>query len=1403
MQKQVTITINIDTKDTVNALSGIQKSMRDLTESANNTSKGGAQGSRQWIQSLTDVAAGVGLIKGAFDTLYGVAMKFYDDVIGANLRLQDLVISSATAIAGTNKVFADGIELTDPVERIKILFGDIEDAFENIREQTFALSGVTSQDVLPLFEILSTQISNVGGGIEEAADLAVKFAAGLDVVGVPLSSARQEINSILRGTIDVNSRLGQTLGISNELVNQWKTQGTVVEELNKRLEAFLAGNALKAQTFGGVLSNIQELFQEFPRLLGVPLLDPLIEAGKRFYSVLLQNRELLQEIAGNLGSFLGSIAQTIVEVGTNIARSFGPAVEAVGDLGAAIDQDLVLSIVDDLGIMIQTVAAGFAEATKWAIQLTGTVLPPLLETIKSITSTTIEGFQALVDLAAIVSGGLTGQQVANLDAATALTNEFGSLVETVNSGSALAEGSLEAFRAQLEQLGSQGALTSADIEFYEQTLERLEAQNAAIVASNADVEITFESIQTAANAARIAAEEFKRAQSESRLSQITDELALQQQINEQEITNANQIAAEKLRIERENNERILAAAKERLEVLLMDETLNRDTIIEVKSTIAKQELALAQSVQRERDQLLKQEQEQIQANAKEQNLAIEQQKQLLELQREANSDRIAAFQQESQLLAANAQLREGSLRSEVEAAQLTLQRAQGTEAVVAATQQLQQAQRALEEEQRTNQQAALEREGELIEIKRQGSQLALDLQLAENEARQAGIQAELAQLEARRAAIGELTVLEEAQVNALNQQAAALGQVRDILVENKSQTDQQAAAEQEILGIRQQTLEITAASRDQITDITQLLALQRAEQEALAVSQQARLRLLENEISITQKLSQADSVRAKSLSDQIQVLEMQNQRLGESEARNQQIAQLRREAAKIEADQVEAQARAAVQRERLELARLEVQRESVNLEIQQTEALIQQLRLRGESVEAEQAKLNVLRAQLEAVGSLARAQQGVVSETEKAAASARKLADEMRRTQENAKAAAQSVERSTVALQSSVKGSLGGIQQMADAILGLGGQIDSELIDKLDKAGSKIGDQNNLWSRTARIFGRLGAEANNRTIQLARQVELAKAQVEAYEGMIDVDKQLQGYITQLGLSGRALQPAIDQKRALRDLAQQVADEAERRLQIEQQIIIPLQRQIEVSRGRIEVLGLQNQLIGLQLGNIDRQIEQAREQGKSEEEIAKLVERRTRLIERQQILQARIAELQTKEKILQLELTIATEKQNNADQKRIRNLEEQLNLLQQIAREQAKIQSEIRTSARESRGSSNSEERPISFASGGRFNTGDTIQVGDNPDGSRNATTEIIKMTGPGFVIPRASINPVINQSAPSVTVNSPGISDARIVSGLGEVKNLLKASLMLQGSGGGGGGRRGGNSLRNFVLANA
>jgi len=1374
MDKDLRIVVSVEEKEARSALDRLKQAVTDLQE-------GAAKGGQKWIQSLADVSAALSLAQQGFSALSAAAQAFYSSAIAQNLELERLILSSATAIAGTSQVFRDGIEITEPLQKIQALTGEVQKAFDYIREETFKLSGVTSNDVIPLFEVLASKISSVGGGIQDAADLSVKFAAGLSVIGVPLAQARQEINSIISGTIDANSALAKTLGITNEQVRQWKTQGTLIEEVNSRLQVFLAGNELQAKTLDGITSNIRELVQEFFRLMGAPLVEPLVDGFRRVYDLLLANREALREIATAVGERLGAAFRFVVGVVEQIGSKLGTALQ---DALARFDLGKLEQLMADLGQFAAAAAQGLAEVGSWVIRLSGELLPPLINTVADLVRTTAEGFQGLIDLAAVLGGGLTKSQVDALDAATQLAQEFGKLVDSVVGGSRLAEGSLEQFRAKLEDLAAQGALTAKDVEFYNQALERLEQRNQELASSTGEAELSLRSMQQALLDAQAAAQVYKETVEQINLEALEQQLELQQKINQGELVNAQEIAAAKLRIERETTQAILDAAKERLKVLLQDEQANAEAIMKVKTEIAKLELKLAEQIQKEKENQLQAEIEKIKLASNERQRALEQEQDLLRVRKEAIQDSLAAAEREAKAAQAAQLLRDQAIRFEQELARLAVQRAQGTTAIVDATQQLATIQRQAAEAQRQKQLEEIERTRELIELRHQGSLVELELQQRSVQARLEGIQAEIQALKEREAVVGSLSDMERDRLQTLEAQADSLQTSLRLLAENRQQLEQQREAELRVLELRQQQVQTLAQQQNTLTSLNQLLDQQRAYLDAIRVAQETQLASARAAIEVQRTLGEADRYRIQALQQQIEILRRQNETLGESEERRRRLGSLEQELARLQVQQAVRQAEIAAQQEQLELRRLENQRKILEVQRHQTEELIRRLELEGRSAEIERAKLEALRAQTAELNRQIAAQRQVAEAAQQAAEQIKQAATAAREFSSAAGQASQAFGVTSV----NVANFSAATQQLRSVIQTLGVDFD-QIKAKANAAGVSMKDMFAL--------GFAGASP-----------------------LSEEAKQIQKILDQITVSAAKLQGTLNQgiqfteayKTRLNSLLQVYDDlraRAQRLLEVERERIPVLREQIQALGRQAGQLQLASELVSAQAKLIDIQIQKAKERGASEAEINALLAQREQKMREAQVLQAKMNELKAQEKVLELEIALARERAINANSKQAALLQQQLEIARQIVATYSQIRQEVESGTAKARPPAGAPALSgsgipsgaggrlgIPMARGGPFRAGELLQVGDNPDGTPNRTTEWIRLSAPGTVLTSADSIKVVDRQQPA-----PSFNDGRIVAGLGKLQDLLRAALSVPPASPGM-PVTGGMSLRDFVLAN-
>jgi hypothetical protein len=325
----------------------------------------------------------------AVQSLGAAAQPVYDALIGSNERLNAQILSSQTNLASATKISVGGQEVTDPTAKINATRDAVKAALKQVEQDTQELVGVTSSQVNELFQITLTNASVIGNqskqfpdAIAAATSLTKGWAASLKVIGVPLNQARQEINSILKGQVDQNSILAKNLNITNDQVRQWQSQGTLVDELNKRLDVFVAGNAIAARSVEGIGSNIQDLIERLSRTAGAPFLDTLIDALAAVEKYLKSNEKAIT-------SFFVELANEAVRAGTTIGQAFAPAGKTLLEIG------------QNLGPIATRAINGIAQVFIGLAQVIG----PLAQLLGGIV-------KVLADLANTDLGGLVVQTAA-------------------------------------------------------------------------------------------------------------------------------------------------------------------------------------------------------------------------------------------------------------------------------------------------------------------------------------------------------------------------------------------------------------------------------------------------------------------------------------------------------------------------------------------------------------------------------------------------------------------------------------------------------------------------------------------------------------------------------------------------------------------------------------------------------------------------------------------------------------------------------------------------------------------------------------------------------------------------------------------------------------------------------
>lgn len=242
--------------------------------------------------------------------------------IEANRALEQVRLGIAAVITSLAQLKVDGVPV-DGAEKFTVAMQLAGDQLAKLRVD--AVNTVaTFEQIAPAFQAAIAPGLAAKLTLDQIREITVKVVQAAGAIGLPLEQVNQEVRAILEGTINEDARLAKVLGISNKMVASWKAQGTLAEELNKRLAGFAVAGVEAANTLDGLTSNLQEalnvfsaeattrafaaLKNEFARLL--PQLFDFKNAGIAAQFKTLA--ELADDVLVRVIQIGGSIAQGIV-----------------------------------------------------------------------------------------------------------------------------------------------------------------------------------------------------------------------------------------------------------------------------------------------------------------------------------------------------------------------------------------------------------------------------------------------------------------------------------------------------------------------------------------------------------------------------------------------------------------------------------------------------------------------------------------------------------------------------------------------------------------------------------------------------------------------------------------------------------------------------------------------------------------------------------------------------------------------------------------------------------------------------------------------------------------------------------------------------------------------------------
>lgn len=341
-----------------------------------------------------------GLVAG-FAALQGVQLftGFIKQGIEFNRTLETSELGIASLIAAQSDLVDAQGKAVEGQEALAVAIGLSKQQMFQLRIAGLETAATTTQLVEAFQQAVGPGL-NAGLGLDEVRQVTIQIVQAAGALGVPMNQIAQEVRAILDGSIDINARVAKSLGITNEQVNTWKAQGVLVEELNKKMGAFVVAGKAAADTFEVVASNTQEAFDSVAGEVTTGFFDSIKTALKDATSGIFDTKTL--GIADAFKDLASIVKEVITLIGEGIANAIGNTVSLAQDFSAYIKQNR-----EDLSELIRSVgllADQFGQLVGDALSLVGIVgdvgvktsaVSVVLQTISVLIAGVRDGFRAI------------------------------------------------------------------------------------------------------------------------------------------------------------------------------------------------------------------------------------------------------------------------------------------------------------------------------------------------------------------------------------------------------------------------------------------------------------------------------------------------------------------------------------------------------------------------------------------------------------------------------------------------------------------------------------------------------------------------------------------------------------------------------------------------------------------------------------------------------------------------------------------------------------------------------------------------------------------------------------------------------------------------------------------------
>ena len=349
-------------------LRGLSTEARGASKEISNVTKSnmdvGAAAANAGVR-LRTLATEILALVGAYKALQA-ASSFVSRTFDFSSNLEDSQIAIASVLGATNKIADSQGRILEGAEKFNAAQEISAQMMEKI--QVLALQTTANfDDIVQGVSGIIAPATKAGVAMEKLPQFAVTAAQAMTAMKIPVQQMRTEIEALLSGNINkAQDILATNLGITGEMVRNWQEQGTLVDELTKRLAVFAEASEATAQTWSGLKSNMEDALDYLSTQTGKGLFEGAKQSYRELLALLVstdQNKLGLNEDVKNLVEMMRELED---EIGNKLVEATKDFVEIIKELNKPENTEELKQSLKSIGSLLSDVGSAISSISGMA-----------------------------------------------------------------------------------------------------------------------------------------------------------------------------------------------------------------------------------------------------------------------------------------------------------------------------------------------------------------------------------------------------------------------------------------------------------------------------------------------------------------------------------------------------------------------------------------------------------------------------------------------------------------------------------------------------------------------------------------------------------------------------------------------------------------------------------------------------------------------------------------------------------------------------------------------------------------------------------------------------------------------------------------------------------------------------